>query len=555
MRQPLRHIPLLTLAIAIVVALTAPAAQGASKGIWISSSEIAALPTSGPAWDSLKAAADGSLGAASVADQDSVHDVRTLAVALVWARTGDVAYRAKAAQGVLAAIGTEAGGRTLALARNLVGYAIAADLIDLSSYDPAGNQRFRAWLSSVRYASLDGSSLIMTHDRRPNNWGTNAGAARIAADLYLGDMGDLARAATVFRGWLGDRAAYKGFDWGDMTWQADPANPVGINRKGATIQGHLVDGVLPDDLRRSGGFIWPAPKENYVWGALGPALVQAELLRRGGYGDVYSWSDAALRRAMDWLHNVNQFPATGDDGYAPWIANAALGTSYPAPSRTSGKAMGWTDWTHGAAGGGAPPPVPAPVSTSEPEPTPEPLPATPPTEPALEPSPPPPPAAVPTPPPASTTPTFTASADAQVDSSRTTTNYGKVSSLAARAGDGRTKPTLRTYLSFTVTGLTKAPSSAVLRLYVTDSSDTGGMLSVTSGTWQESTITWATAPPPSRTVGVLPAAKSGKWVEIDVTSAVRANGTVGFVIATWSMNTVAYASRETGNAATLVVKP
>ncbi len=198
---------------------------------------------------------------------------------------------------------------------------------------------------------------------------------------------------------------------------------------------------------------------------------------------MYSWSDAALRRAMDWLHNVNQFPATGDDGYAPWIANAALGTSYPAPSRTSGKAMGWTDWTHGAAGGGAPPPVPAPVPTSEPEPTPEPLPATPPTEPAPEPSPPPPPAADTDPAPGVYATTFTASADAQVDSSRTTTNYGKVSSLAARAGDGRTKPTLRTYLSFTVTGLTKAPSSAVLRLYVTDASDTGGMLSVTSGTW------------------------------------------------------------------------
>jgi hypothetical protein len=248
---------------------------------------------------------------------------------------------------------------------------------------------------------------------------------------------------------------------------------------------------------------------------------------------------------MDWLHNVNQFPATGDDGYAPWIANAALGTSYPAPSRTSGKAMAWTDWTHGAAASGSPAPVSTPAQTSEPEPTPEPPPATPPTEPAPEPS----------PPPASTTTTFTPSADAQVDSSRTTTNYGKVSSLAARAGDGRKKPTLRTYLSFTVTGLTKAPSSAVLRLYVTDSSDTGGMLSVTSGTWQESAITWATAPPPSRTVGVLPAAKSGKWVEIDVTSGVRANGTVGFVITTWSMNTVAYASRETGNAATLVVKP
>ena len=52
---------------------------------------------SGPAWQQLKAAADGDLGTAEIADQNSNHDVRTLAVALVYARTGDSAYRAKAA--------------------------------------------------------------------------------------------------------------------------------------------------------------------------------------------------------------------------------------------------------------------------------------------------------------------------------------------------------------------------------------------------------------------------------------------------------------------------
>jgi hypothetical protein len=336
-----------------------------------------------------------------------------------------------------------------------------------------------------------------------------------------------------------------------------------------------VDGVLPDDLRRSGGFTWPAPRENYVWGALGPALVQAELLRRGGYGDVYSWSDAALRRAMDWLHNVNQYPATGDDGYAPWIANAALGTSYPAPSRTSGKAIGWTDWTHGAGGSGSslPGPAPAPTPAPTPEPTPEPTPAptpepTPPpsTEPSPTPTPAPAPnpapapapspAPTPAPAPAPTSATIAAAADAQVDSSKATTNYGQVSSLGARAGDGRITSTLRTYLTFTISGLASAPSSAKLRLYVTDASDTGGQLYVVSTAWAESTITWSTAPAlPVRALTSIPAAKSGKWVEIDVTSAVRGNGSLSFAIATSSANTVAYSSRETARAATLLVEP
>ena len=152
----------------------------------------------------------------------------------------------------------------------------------------------------------------------------------------------------MFRGWLGDRSQYSGFKFGDMSWQADPANPVGIDKKGALIQGKNVDGVVPDDQRRSGGFVWPPPKENYVWAALGSAFVEAELLYRAGYPDVYAWSDSALLRAITWLNTVDGFPAQGDDGWVPWLANAAYGTAYPAPARTSGKAMGWTDWTHAA---------------------------------------------------------------------------------------------------------------------------------------------------------------------------------------------------------------
>ena len=106
----------------------------------------------GSAWTAVKRAADGALGAARVADQNSTHDVSTLAIALVAARTGDNAYRAKAAAAILSAIGTESGGGELALSRNLAAYVIAADLIDLAAYDPAGDQKFRGWLSTVRSA-------------------------------------------------------------------------------------------------------------------------------------------------------------------------------------------------------------------------------------------------------------------------------------------------------------------------------------------------------------------------------------------------------------------
>ena len=73
---------------------TAPPSTGSTgsasvgAGIWLSQGEISGLPMSGSAWTAVKAAADGSLGTARVSDQSSEHDVKTLAVALVYARTG-----------------------------------------------------------------------------------------------------------------------------------------------------------------------------------------------------------------------------------------------------------------------------------------------------------------------------------------------------------------------------------------------------------------------------------------------------------------------------------
>jgi hypothetical protein len=213
--------------LAIAVPSAADAGTSTPNGIWMSYAEIAKLPMSGKPWEKVKAAADGWVGTPNVSDQDSKHDVNTLAIALVYARTANPAYRTKAAAAIMSVIGTEAGGRTLALARNLVSYVIAADLIDLRSFDAAQDQKFRAWLTAVRNEKLDGKTLISTHEVRPNNWGTHAGASRIAVDMYLGDTVDLERAARVFKGWLGDRTAYSGFEYGDVTWQLDPKNPVG----------------------------------------------------------------------------------------------------------------------------------------------------------------------------------------------------------------------------------------------------------------------------------------------------------------------------------------
>jgi len=316
--------------------------DGDLKGIWTSPRELVGLSTSGSAWNNLRAEADRPAGVPLVSDQNDDADVRVLAKAIVYARTGEEVYRQEVIAACLAAIDTELGGRTLALGRNLVGYVCAADLVDLP--DDA-DVPFRDWLERCRSEVLDGHTLVTAHEQRPNNWGTHAGASRAAVAVYLGDRAELERCAQVFRGWLGERAAYAGFEYGALDWQADPAQPVGINPGGALRDGHDIDGVLPDDQRRSGVFLWPPPKENYVWEALQGALVQAVILARAGYG-VFEWSDQALLRAVTWLYESCDFPASGDDTWLPHLVNAHYGSDFPAPVPTSpGKNMGWTDWT------------------------------------------------------------------------------------------------------------------------------------------------------------------------------------------------------------------
>jgi hypothetical protein len=356
-----RRAPLLALPLAALGAGSACAEPTAptvgSRAIWIGAAELRELPAEGPAWEALLTEAQRAATAPDLSDQEDPSDARVLAKALVHARTGDPRYRREVIEAVAAVRGTEDGGRVLALARNLLGYVVAADLVGL----PAAEDRaFRAWLDGVRFEELDGASLVSTHETRPNNWGTHAGASRMAAAVYLGDLEDLCRAARVFRGWLGDRSSYAGFRFGrDRSWHADPSRPVGINPAGATRDGHPIDGVMPDDQRRAGAFAWPPPTTNYAYGALQGALAQAVILDRQGF-DVWQWEGQALRRAFAWLHREARYPAADDDTWQPHLVNHVYGTRFPAPLPSRpGKNVGFTDWTHAgparAAGRPSPP--------------------------------------------------------------------------------------------------------------------------------------------------------------------------------------------------------
>jgi hypothetical protein len=329
--------------------MVAAVTTSTATGIWISSTEVSRLSTSGTAWTNLLSRANESCGSVDLEDQTDETNVCILAKALVYARTGNTTYRSPVITAISQIVNSGTyNGTALSLGRELGAYVVAADLIGLRYVNSSLDSSFRSKLRSLRttYTTGSASSLINCHERRPNNWGAHCGATRAAIAVYLGDTSDLARTAQVFKGYLGDRASYSGFSYGDLSWQCDPTRPVGINPAGCTRYGRDLGGIMPDDQRRGGSYRWPAPKENYVWEALQGLLAQATILHRAGY-PVWDWQNRALRRAVTWLYNVNGFPAEGDDQWLPHLVNDYYGSSFSArvPAR-AGKNFGWTDWTH-----------------------------------------------------------------------------------------------------------------------------------------------------------------------------------------------------------------
>lgn len=323
--------------------------------IWISPDEIRTLPMSGVAWQNVVDASREALPPPNLNDQDSPTPTLTLARALVWSRAGGDSLYWSVVATLSALPGTE-GDNGLARSRHLGTYVIAADIV---------GYRATWFLEYVRFACYEfaggGRTVAQIHEQRPNNWGTHAGASRLACALFLGDEIDVARCASIFRGWCGDRSSYSGFDYGDLAWQGDPSAPVGINARDAVRDGFLVDGALPEEMRRGGALQFPPAPTGYVWEALQGAAVQAWVLYRAGY-DVYTWSNFALWRALNFLRALDlERPADGwnphgDDLWQVWVWHAFYGSGVPWPAvqnANPGKNMAWTDWTLGALQGGA----------------------------------------------------------------------------------------------------------------------------------------------------------------------------------------------------------
>lgn len=327
----------------LVTGLVACEPSAPTKGIWLSADEVKALPTSGQAWDRVNAAANGNWGSVNLGDNNSLHDTYTLAGALVGVRTGNTTLISKTRAAVMSTLNSGYA-RVLELARNITCYVIAADLVGLPASDES---KFKTYLTGLLTKPLSGHSggtnLITTAELSANNWGDMSRAAVAAIAVYTGNQSALDRVANAQKEFLGEITSQH-LNYTSTNWHTLPLH--GINASGATISGHSVDGVIPEDQRRTGEFAWPAPKGSYPWEGMQGALVAGVILQRAGKVNIND-GNFALRRAYNWLFNVNQNPASGDDAYQAWVFNEVTGTSFPTIAVSSpGKNMGWTDWTH-----------------------------------------------------------------------------------------------------------------------------------------------------------------------------------------------------------------
>jgi hypothetical protein len=376
-----------------LLAVFVPSSEAAEDYLLMPRAELLSLPTSGTPWTALKTVADASWGAPNLCDQDARHGTEALAGALVYARTGDSSYYSKTRNAVLAAIGTERSDCTvLSIGRQLGAYVLAADFIRLGGSD---DDRFRSWLSSMRTRIFTGHSrwqtIVGTHEDSANNWGAFAGAARIAASLYLGDGADVQRAAAVLRGFLGNRDAWSSFrgqgDTNDLLtdkireFACDPS-PTGFvpvnpdcSRLGINLDGAIVNDVSRDDV----GLVWPVGPTGigYTLESLQGLIFQTELLYRNGYPGAWSWSNSALQRvarlvSRNGLAGGTSWNTAQVNLHVPWLLNFRYGMSLPTRPAGYGRTLGYTDWLYGARTGGDPatqPPAPTPAPTAAPMPT------------------------------------------------------------------------------------------------------------------------------------------------------------------------------------------
>lgn len=327
--------------------------------------ELMALPTSGTAWMFIVETADSAWRRPEFNDPDNQTDTLALAAALVFARTGSAEMRTKARDAIAAVIQTyDMRGLREGLGplRQTAGWVLAADFAELEGSDETAFRGFLRRLLADRIGTHSRwHHVVETHNDSSNNWGAWAGAARIAASLYLGM--DVTAAANTVGGFLGDRGYWEEFQGQKdalssaiSQWACDASQAGFTPVNGPCIRSGInLDGAVPADISRGADRLSSPPSETgilYTMETLAGYMLQAELLYRNGYPDIFDVRSQALRRMADV---ISRSEAAGGPGWnrgrvqyhIPWLLNHRYGTSYPTVPAQWGRSLGFTDWLYG----------------------------------------------------------------------------------------------------------------------------------------------------------------------------------------------------------------
>lgn len=325
----------------------------AGSYIWADVSKFPSKPRTGAGWDAMYNMAKGDApGPVTVADQGSNNSAWTHACAYVYAATGDMVFYNKA-MGALKSLCSPSLpiGRALGLAREVQGYVAAAEGLQLAKQDPTFDAvlkaKFKYFLTCK--TSSGPASLLESHQKRPNNWGTHATSAVLLIARYIGDATIFANAIKVFRGYLGEYDTYHDFAYGDLAWQFRKDRPVGINEKGAIINGLNVDGMLPEEARRGSTSTNSYPggdAQMYTWEATqGSTAAMVTALNAGS--DLRDVAAYAHKRGINFALNTVNWPIAGDDAFLVPLLNLLYPDLKLAPvTGGPGKGLAWTLFSH-----------------------------------------------------------------------------------------------------------------------------------------------------------------------------------------------------------------
>ena len=152
-------------------------------------------------------------------------------------------------------------------------------------------------------------------------------------------------------------------------------------------------------------------------------------------------------------------------------------------------------------------------------------------------------------------PAIVANEDAVLKKSLPDNNFGGTSITYIEAKAGSSSP-VDSLLKFNLSGIGgRTVVNAKLKLYATAvSAVSGGSFYSTDTEWNESSVTWNTAPLAGTLLGSIgPVNVLDTWYEVDVTPAVLGDGIVAFRINTNSIDNVRYKGKD--STASVTKKP